>query len=358
MGMALLVLLVMAELICRVLPVNEGLGTQPVNASNPVYRFEANRTSVWSRGWNFPITNRVHVNNEGFVNDQDYATDGPRPLLAIVGDSYIEAAMVPYRETTQGRLAATLGSRGRVYSFAASGAGLTQYLAWAEYARDKFRPDLFVFLNISNDFSESLYHRGRSPGFHHFVRLPDDRAEVRRVDYEPTRLRKLFRYSALAMYLIVNVKIEQVLKFDFQYFGADDKRWAANIPRDGTLQEYSDYQWATRTFLDRLPAATGLPPDRIVVATEALRDAIYNPAERAALTDSVWGRMRTYMADEARSRGFVVIDMHSVFAKAFAADGRRFEFPSDTHWNGHGHEMLADSIRKTDAFASLFGSGN
>lgn len=338
-------LLVLAELACRLLPINEGLRTLPVNAENPIYRFEPNRTSSWSRDWNFSIVNRVRVNNAGFVNDQDYVREGQRPLLAVIGDSYIEAGMVPYGETVQGRLAAAWGDRGRVYSFAASGAGLTQYLTWAEHARDTYRPDSYLFLNIANDFAESLYHRGRSPGFHHFVRLPDDRAEVRRVDYQPTLLRRLARHSALAMYLVLNVKIEQVVKLNLKELGAPTQRWAANIQRDGTQEEYADYEWAARTFLDRLPAATGVAPDRIVIAIDGLRDAIYEPSQAAVLMDSVWGRMRRFMAVEAGKRGFKVIDMQPVFEAAYRRDGRRFEFPTDTHWNGHAHGLLAEATK-------------
>ncbi len=345
-GIALsaVMLLFFAELVCRLLPVNQGLRTQPVNEANPVYRFEANRTSTWSRGWNFSITNKVHVNNAGFVNDQDYTRDGARPLLAVVGDSYIEAGMVPYRETVQGRLAEAMGSNGRAYSFAASGAGLTQYLVWAAHARDAYRPDSFLFLNIANDFAESLHHRGRSPGFHRFARLADGSAEIRRDDYEPTLFRRLARYSALAMYLVLNAKIEQQLSFNLKELGADNQRWASNIPYDGTAEEYSDYEWATRTFLDRLPEATGVAPGRIVIAIDGMREAIYNPAEQGALAKSVWGRMRTYMAAEARARGFIVIDMQPVFEAAFRSDRRRFEFPTDTHWNGHAHGLLAGAV--------------
>jgi hypothetical protein len=310
---------------------------------------------VWSRGWNFPITNEVRVNNDGFVNDQDYVTEGSRPLLAVVGDSYIEAAMVPFNETTQGRLAKLTEQRGRVYSFAASGAGWTQYLVWAAYARDKYKPDSFLFLHISNDLSESLIHRGRSPGFHHFERLPGDKAMVRRVDYEPTVIRRLARYSALAMYLITNVKIESVLKWDLQYLGAQNKRWAANIERDALEHEYDDYRWAVRAFLNALPEATGLPPGRVMIAMDGVREAIYDPIEKTQLTETVWGKMRSYMAQQAELRGFLVLDMHPVFEKAYLLDGRRFEFPTDTHWNGQGHKLLAETVAQTGLFASMFG---
>src|SRR5690606_25729789 len=127
-----------AELALRLLPVNEGLMVQPVNASNPVFHFAPNRSSVWSRDWDFKLVNYVRTNNAGFVNDQDYRKDDPRPLLAVVGDSYVEALMVPFGQTLHGRLAAASAPWGRVYSFGGSGAPLSQYLVWAQYAREEW----------------------------------------------------------------------------------------------------------------------------------------------------------------------------------------------------------------------------
>lgn len=350
-GVVLAGLLIFGEIACRLLPVNEGLRTQPVNAENPIHRFQPNRSSTWSRGWNFSIVNQVHVNNEGFVNDQDYAADGPRPLMAVIGDSYIEAAMVPFHETVQGRLASSIGNRGRVYSFAASGAGLSQYLVWAEHARDKYQPDAFLFLNISNDFSESLYRLERSPGFHHFDKAPDGSVIMRRVDYSPAPLRRMLRYSALATYLVTNVKVEALLKF--QYLGGDDRRWAGNISRDASPELVADYEWAVRQFLDSLPKATGLPPNRIMIAIDGIREAVYSPAEKTELELSLWGRMRVHMREQATQRGFTVIDMQPVFESAFAKDHKRFEFPTDSHWNGYAHGLLADAIVSVASYRSL-----
>jgi hypothetical protein len=107
--------LAIGEVACRVLPVNDGLMAMPVNASEPVFRFTPNRDVTWSRDWNFSIVNRIRVNNAGYVNDQDYAAADARPLLAVVGDSYVEAAMVPPRDTLHGRLAAAFAPAARVY---------------------------------------------------------------------------------------------------------------------------------------------------------------------------------------------------------------------------------------------------
>ena len=88
--------------------------------------------------------------------------------MAIVGDSYIEAAMVPSDETAAARLGRAVGDKGRVYSFGASGAALSQYLAYAKYVKEVFRPDGLVVTVVGNDFDESLLRYKRAPGFHYF----------------------------------------------------------------------------------------------------------------------------------------------------------------------------------------------
>ena len=86
---------VVAEVVLRFLPVASSLYTVPVTAQNPVFHFTPNRDFVYSRDWDMVLANRGHVNNAGFVNDQDYQKDGSLPMLAVVGDSMIEAAMFP-----------------------------------------------------------------------------------------------------------------------------------------------------------------------------------------------------------------------------------------------------------------------
>lgn len=347
--------LVVAEVVLRFLPVNEGLRAQPVDAVNPVFRFEPNRTAIWSEGWNLESVNRVHVNNDGFVNDQDYDPAASTPLLAIVGDSYIEAGMVPFSETVGGLLQADLHGHGRVYTFAASGAGLTQYLVWADYARQRYRPDAFVINIIANDFDESLWHRGRSPGFHHFQRMPDGTATIRRVDYQPSFWRLLFRRSALVMYLVTNMKVQQILDFSVQALGAKDKRWSSNIPYESSEAAFADYRWAVDRFLDALPAATGVGVDRIILVFDGLRPDMYDPALLADAQQGTWGVMRAYVMAQAQARGIDTVDLQPVFADHYARNQKRFEYPNDGHWNDLGHALAAKAIEQTPVYERFVG---
>ena len=97
----------------RFLRLNEGVRPRLSIPAHSVRSLEPNRTFLWSAGWNFAIVNRVHTNNLGFVNDQDYVVGQPGPLLALIGDSYVEALMVPFRAARPGdsRLVPSRGMR-------------------------------------------------------------------------------------------------------------------------------------------------------------------------------------------------------------------------------------------------------
>ncbi len=93
-----LLVLVSLEAILRTLPVAGAARSTSVDAENPIARFEPGTEFTWSRDWNFSIVNQVRVNNFGFVSDFDYDEDATDPLVAVIGDSYVEAFMVPFRK--------------------------------------------------------------------------------------------------------------------------------------------------------------------------------------------------------------------------------------------------------------------
>ena len=118
------------------------------------------------------------------VNDQDYVREGP-PLIAVIGDSFIEAQMVPYAETLQGRLAAALAGKFRVYSIAASGAPLSQYLVFAGHAVRDYGAGAAVINVVGNDFDESLAAYKLGPGFWLYAPDASGTLRLRLTEHEP-----------------------------------------------------------------------------------------------------------------------------------------------------------------------------
>jgi hypothetical protein len=154
--------LLAAEIVLSFLPVSTGLRSGPVTAADPVLHFMPNRPFTNSLGWTMHNVVHGRVNNAGFVNDQDYVREGP-PLIAVVGDSFIEAQMVTYRQTLQGRLAAALKDKFRVYSFAGSGAPLSQYLIWAGFAVKEYGARAVVINVVATTSTKALPPTASAP---------------------------------------------------------------------------------------------------------------------------------------------------------------------------------------------------
>lgn len=350
--LSLLAVLLAGEGLLRLLPVSEGLRVQPVNSQSPILHFEPNSTRTWSAFGDMAMANRVHVNNEGFVNDQDYDPAAPGPLVAVVGDSFVEAAMVPYAQTLHGRLAAALQGRARVYSFAASGAALSQYLAYAAYARDRFHPQRGVVVVVGNDFDESLLGYKAAPGLHGFRRTPGGQAELARTDYAPSALREAIRHSRLALYLVNNLGVGSLPARLGGLFAPRDAFVGQTSARlDET--RLNDSLFAIEAFLALLPQSFGLPPGDILLVLDAPRPEIYDPQALAAAQASYFGRMRAALLERARAAGFRVVDMQERFLADYARHGQRFEFPRDGHWNGRGHQVAAEAVLRDGLLGGL-----
>jgi hypothetical protein len=314
-----------AEIGLRFLPVATPMRPLPVNAEQPVFRFAPDRAFTFSQDWNFRLANRGRINGAGFVNDQEYVASSAQPLLALVGDSFIEAAMVPYAQTVQGRLADDVAGRGRVYSFAASGAPLSQYLVWAEHARATYAPQALVVSVVGNDFDESLARYSLYPGLHHF--LEDDGGALRlvRADFRPSPLGPLVYASALGRYLLLNLKLRTQLSNLLRGKAELGDTWyVGNTPGEYTPERLEAGRQAVDAFLELLPQKSGLPPERILIVVDGMRPELYDPPQLERAETSFFGVMRRTLLERARERGFEALDLQPAFLATFARDSRRF----------------------------------
>lgn len=344
--------LLIAEIALRFMPVNGGLMTMPVNNSTPIFRFTPNAVLTWSRDWNFSIVNSVRVNNAGFVNNQDYNEIDPRPLFAIVGDSYVEALMVPYSKTLQGRLAKAVAPSTRVYSFAASGAPLSQYVMWAQEAKRRWKANALAIVVIANDFDESLASYKTGPGFHHYIRNPEGSLALRRFDYEPNPLRRLVKLSALARYLFFNLQAVEQLK---QLLAtpiavappASANTYVGNTSAATGQERLDQSKEAVAAFLRDIVTVAGWSPKDVVF----LVDGIRYPTDNPVVLNSYFVQMRHFFLKTARNASFEVVDLDNKFFAKYRKDGARFEFPTDSHWNGVAHELAAEAAFASSVFS-------
>jgi hypothetical protein len=344
------------ESVLRFLPVTSGLSYLPVDETSPVIRFHPNREFVYSKGWNFSMVNRGRINNYGFVNDQYYDERDRSTLMAVIGDSYVEALMVPYRETFHGRLADTVQGCGRVYSFGVSSSSLSQYLVFAEYARTTFQPAAMVIAVVPNDFDESLLKYRRMPGLYGFDQSPPARLSLERVDYRPGRLRDVAMSSALIRYVWIHLHVSGALTRIAERLRRNAApSWVGNTAATAESERVTDSEKAIDAFLADLPHRSGLPVARVAFVVDGLRPQLYSAETLAAAAGSYAAIMRRYFMAAARQRGYEVIDMEPRFVAHYVRAEQRFEFPRDGHWNAVGHGVVARAVHASSVFERAFG---
>lgn len=341
----------MLELALRMLPVTESLDRQAVDESHPYLHFRPNNDVYYSKGWNFAIVNRAHINNFGFVNDQDYDPAATTPLLAVIGDSYVEAVHVPYRDTIYGRLAQAAGDRGRVYSFGVSGSPLSQYLAYARLAKEQFRPDGLVVVVIGNDFDESLLEYTAYPGMHHFRENADGSLALELVPFRPSFWYRASRSSALEQYLNGNIPAA-VQRVRLWFAGGE---FVGNVSAEPDETRLAKSRKAVDHFLDVLPRHAGLAPERIAFVVDGTRTFLYDAKALESVSGTYFVLMRRYFMERAREHGYAVLDMEPRFIARHARDGVRFEWEIDHHWNAYGYEEAAAAVLESGLPQKVFG---
>lgn len=205
----LVVAIIILEVLFTVLPVSDDLKVKPVNNDNPVLRFEENQDVIRQIGFDFQHVNKRHINNFGFPSNLDFeiADIRKKKLIAVIGDSYVEAFQVSNEETFHNILNLNLDNYD-VYPFASSGSPLSQYVVYKNYSEKIFNPDLYIFLIISNDFDEFLYKFKKYPGHHYF----DDNGDLILVEYKPNKFKRFLRNSAFLRYLSYDLKLGYQVK--------------------------------------------------------------------------------------------------------------------------------------------------
>jgi hypothetical protein len=281
----------------RLLPYNSGLVAAQVDDNQPVYRFLADRDVRYSQDWDMKNSRIRHINKDGFLSDIEYIAEDDGPLMAVIGDSFVEAIQVDWKASVHGLLYQSLAPDVRVYAFAAAYASLAQYLAWSAYAREAYEPDMLVVNVVGNDFLQILPKPGETfsggfMGMNFFAEDKDGGLIVRRSDRLPESwLIRLARQSAIIDYAHRNVNITSApgrIKALFRNLTGPQKEplYIAN-----TLAEVDDDQLALSKrevdmFLELLPSMSGLAPQSIVITIDGLRPELYEPTLLAMAEDS------------------------------------------------------------------------
>ena len=332
LGLAVATLL---EVIFRVLPTSDSLMVKTVNPQNPILRFTENRDVTKQIGFNFQHVNVKHINNHGFASDKEFQNKElqTKPVIAVIGDSYVEALQVQNKDAFHAILDEDLENYD-VYPIGISGSPLSQYLAFSKYAAEQFNPELYVFLIISNDFTESFREIKRAQGFHYF----NEHGGLTLVNYSPSLLKRLARRSAFIRYLHLDLKITAQLQ----------KIFPRKIKTsDAQSNARSEFLRKGRVSIDRFLYEIKNLADtsRVIILLDGDRNSIYSGMIQRDINKPVnilFSELGTLSKDIPNVD---VVDLHNFFQSDWESNNKKFNYDYDYHWNEHGHAVAAQALR-------------
>jgi len=164
----LLICFILLELVFRfVIPASQLPDTVWCESGGiPHFDTKGKTDGIFTAGRFAQLRAQWHINNDGWISETDYSdTRLPgRRLIAIIGDSYIEALAVGVNKNVSAVLGRLLGSQVDVYSFGYAGSPLSQYLQMSRYVARKYKPDIFVINVVHNDLQKALrsWHHSRT----------------------------------------------------------------------------------------------------------------------------------------------------------------------------------------------------
>jgi len=316
------------EVALRFFPVNSGVRMQETTPATPYARYRPQQPFVYSYGWAMNNAQKGMTNREGFNNSKDFA-DGANAL--VIGDSFIEAYMVPYADTVQGQLDAALG---KVYAASSSGNGLADALQLSRQFLPRIHPKTVVLFVEPWDLRLIDQTTGR--GHNSFV-FGKDGVKVEHQAYVESKIKVQMLRSALLRYVYYNLKLPDWA----QGKGAGPESAVAVDPakQAETLQRRDA---AIDYLLKELDGLQRQYNTRFVFLVDADRATIYarGKAKSAWLPSD-----REYLLGKLKAAGYGVVDMQPVFTDHWNRYRERMDsLPMDGHWNKVGHKLAAEQV--------------
>ena len=324
-AIGVLLTLLVLEGVLRLLPVNAGWTNPAPTHDEPLIRYVPGAPFVYSRGWSFANVQRGRFNNLGYVSEHDYRAGAL--TVAVIGDSYVEAAMIPGGRRMHERLQILLPGWMQAIGMGQSGADLADDLVMARYAATHFELKAIVILLSPADVLSSGKPRPRGFWF------SGSGSATRIHSAAQVALRNQLYRSRLLSYLFVNLKFAPADLLDDGFNAAETEVTPAS-DFDATA---SDHLAFFLHALQALAAQEGLRPEAVVLLLDADRTALYEGGPASALHNALLQR--------ARDSGASVIDLSAAFGDEFARTGRKLEMgDDDSHWNARAHQIAAQRV--------------
>ena len=331
----ILLLAIAGELACRFVVQAAESPSAVFDDTFKIIKFDVNgqRTGVFTTGPLAEGHGRWRINDDGWNSDIEYDHQRPRsrPLIVIIGDSFVEARQVDVDKNIAGVLRQSSNGRADVYSFGVSGAPLSSYLQMSRYVRKVFDPDVIVVNVVYNDFDESVRALKKKTEFLQFSTDASGVHEIEPVPYVPVHWRRFLRRSALARYLMLNAKLNEL-----------PARLITSVRGITTAERLERGRPSIEPVIARIVSDLRQENPRahiIFLLDEPRREIRESPDSEKRLA---WiPAMMRRLADANRCS---LVDLTSVLRSFRARTNQPVNYRHDFHWNENGHRLAAGAL--------------
>ncbi|MFO7652564.1 MAG: hypothetical protein R6X25_01965 [Candidatus Krumholzibacteriia bacterium] len=329
--LAMLTLVVLESFFTWVLPAS----CQPRNrqdASTGLVSFDRSwrKSGVISHGPLCKQPSRWQINKAGYNSIYDYVDAGARarPLVALLGDSFVQGFYSDVQEHMEVHLNELFQGDVDVYAFGHAGAHLAQYMAMTEHFERVYDPDVYVYV-VHGAVERAVDTPVRT---YFSIAATDSGFELipPRVTYQQRGIGRTIFRSSLLRYLYLNNRLIPAQN-------------AIAVPDMGWLDTWTEadvarYRRAGRFALAWLDSVAPGKPKVFVV--DAPRDQIYESTED--LVRDMDYQVLSVVCDEFPDS--YCLDLAPVFRENWQREQRAFNPDFDPHWNAHGDRVVAAAI--------------
>ena len=282
------------------------------------------------------------VNNAGWNSAVDYFEPSQRkkPLIAIIGDSYIEALQVDVDDSIVSVLRQKVQSQYDVYGFGISGAPLSEYLQMSRYVVKHFDPEVIVINVVQYDLEESVLS-GTSYPYFLGIDMTNGKPKESILASHPVAAKqttKLVFKSAIFSYLWHNLKLGEVWT---QFWAKRHVNEKSPTSKEDTILDAKSKIYEAADYVLRKMREEN-PMKSFVLLVDAPRRDIYNRV--APSSDLLW--MHKVLTDLATRHQFGLVDLTEPFQDRYAKEMVKFNSEYDYHWNKHGHQSAGEVLHR------------
>lgn len=289
---------------------------------------------------------RWRINSAGWNSAFEYlpAESRNQPLVAILGDSYLEGFYSDPDEHIDAILYELFEENVCFYTFGMSGAYLSQHVATCTYINDTYDPDIYVIFLNAKDVESSIQNLSGPHRYLHKIVKNEDGSYS---DVFPNlqarpQLYDFVLRSSIIRYLRRNAQV---------LFAAGDGVVDVNanmaVVDANQIDEYSDIDSTDIETIETLESGARYMLNslagfekHVIFVSDGPRNLLYAGALNVSL--SADSRLIQELCLEYPAITF--IDLMPTFEENFLENGREFNFPDNSHWNTYGNEVIAEAL--------------